>query len=377
MSNAVAPNRPPSSPTAIAALLDPSGLGPIPAVPLVPEEILRTHHVFIAADHRFKSAARLLQALYREDRNLPIGSFLDIDGKRKRLGSSINRQAGREGSNFLSPAIVQIVHRELVYRELGAMYDTARLRQNLLSSMPLAFNLFGLLKRDLAFARRVIAELLPGFMHDVTSVQFEHSPGRGNPRYTADHSAFDVIIRGTTRNGLRAFIAIEVKYTENMQDLLPRTFSERYTDLAVSSGLFADVDLTGLWRNPVQQLFREHCLAQTILDTDLADVGLFVLLAPALNHLAHEAAKAYATYLAPPRTGHAQFITLTIDRTIEAIAAAGLGAYAQQLHRRYLDFWQVDGELALEDLPDPFIDPPGTTAPSPDTARDTAPPAAE
>lgn len=368
MAKALAPNRPVSSPTSIAALLDPSGLGPIPAVPLVPEEVLRAHLVFIAADHRFKSAARLLQALYREDRNLAVGTFVDSDGKRKRLGSSISRQAGRDGANFISPAIVQVVHRELVYREVGAMYDTARLRQNLLSSMPLTFNLFGLLKRDLALARRVIGELVPGFMHEVTAVQFEHSPGRGNPRHTGDHSAFDVVIRGTTHNGLRAFIAIEVKYTESMQDLLPRTFSERYTDLAVSSGLFADVELSGLWRNPIQQLFREHCLAQTMLDSNLADVGLFVLVAPEHNHLAHEAAKAYATYLNPPRAGHAQFVTLTIERTVEAIAAAGLGAYAQQLHRRYCDFWQVDGELALEDLPDPFIDPLGASAPPPDIA---------
>lgn len=369
MSKALA-TRPGSSPTSIAALLDPSGLGPIPAVPLVPEEALRSHHVFVAADHRFKSAARFLQALWREDRDLPIGTFVDTDGKRKRLGSAISRQAGRDGANFVSPAIAQVVHRELVYREVGSMYDTARLRTNLLSSMPLAFNLFGLLKRDLALARRFIAELFPGLIHEVTAVQFEHSPGRANPAYTGDHSAFDVVIRGTTHNGLRAFIAIEVKYSETMQELMPRTFSERYTELAVSSGLYADVELSGLWRNPIQQLFREHCLAQTMLDRDLGDVGLFVLVAPELNHLVQEAARAYTTYLSPPRTGHAQFVNLTLERVIEAIAAAGLGPYARLLHLRYSDFWLVDGELALEDLPDPFVDPPRTagTATRPDAA---------
>ncbi len=348
--------RPGTATSAIAALLDPSGLGPIPAIPLVPEATLKKHHVFIASDQRFKAAARLLQALYREDRDLAHGSFIDADGKRKRLGSSISRQAGQDGGNFLAPAIAQIVHRELVYREIGAMIDTDRLRCNLLSSMPLCFNLFGLLKRDLALATRVMAELFPGFMRQVTAVLFEHSPGRGNPKFTGDHSAFDAVIRGTSPRGSRVFIAFEIKYSETLQENPPRTFSERLSDIAVGSGLFVDAELSGLWRNPIQQLFREHCLAQSMLDADLAEVGLFVLVAPELNHLAQEAARAYATYLDAPRPGHAQFINVTLERVVEAIAAAGLETYARLLHRRYCDWWQVDGELALDDPTDSFVD---------------------
>lgn len=359
--------RPGTASSTIAALLDPSGLGPIPAIPLVPEATLKKHHVFIPSDGRFKAAARLLQALYREDRELAPGSFIDGDGKRKRLGSSISRQAGQDGGNFLAPAIAQVVHRELVYREIGAMIDTDRLRCNLLSSMPLTFNLFGLLKRDLALATRVMAELFPGFMRQVTAVLFEHSPGRGNPKYTGDFSAFDAVIRGTSPRGSRVFIAFEVKYSETLQENPPRTFSERLTEIAVSSDLFVDTELSGLWRNPIQQLFREHCLAQAMLDRDLAEIGLFVLVAPELNHLAQEAAQAYATYLNEPRAGHAQFVNLTLERIIEAIAAAGLEAYARLVHRRYCDWWLVDGELALDEPPDGFMDLTGSD-PSPANA---------
>ncbi|WP_439599942.1 PGN_0703 family putative restriction endonuclease [Devosia sp.] len=352
--------RPGPTTGSVAALLDPSGLGPIPAIPLVPEASLKKHHIFIASDQRFKAAARLLQALYREDRDLPAGSFIDADGKRKRLGSSISRQAGRDGGNFLVPAIAQVVHRELVYREIGSMIDTDRLRTNLLSSMPLTFNLFGLLKRDLALATRVMAELLPGFMREATAVLFEHSPGRGNPTYTGDHSAFDAVIKGTSPRGSRVFVAFEVKYSETLQENPPRTFSERLTEIAVSSDLFVDAELSGLWHNPIQQLFREHCLAQSMLDRDLADVGLFVLVAPELNHLAQDAARAYGTYLNAPRAGHAQFVNLTLERVVEAIAAAGLETYARLLHRRYADWWLLDGELALDDPTDPFVDLTGT-----------------
>lgn len=337
----------------VAALLDPSGLGPVPAVPLIDEAVLRKHAAFIATDRRFRAAARLLQALWREDKDLPAGSFIDRDGKRHRLGSATNKLKGRGGANFLTPAIAQVVHRELVYREIGAMYDVERLRTNLLSSMPLAFNLFGLLKRDLPLANRFMAELFPGFLQEVTAVQFEHSPGRGKLQFTGDHSAFDVVIRGTTRDGSRAFAALEVKYSESMQETLPFRFGERLTEVVVGSGLYTDVDLSALWRNPFQQLMREHCLAQTILDNDLADVGLFVLVGPDGNHLIQQAATAYAGYLAPPRQGRAHFVNLSLERVIEVYAGLKMETFARMLHRRYCDWWQIDGELALDDGPEP------------------------
>nr|WP_199089749.1 hypothetical protein [Bosea sp. ASV33] len=123
----------------------PDVLEPLPFVPLLPEELLRKHHVHEPMDHRFRSAARLLQSLWREDRELPIGHYR-IDGKRRKLGSRISHVAARAGANFMAPAITALVRRELAYREPAAMIDEGRLYGNLLSSMPLAFNLFGLLQ---------------------------------------------------------------------------------------------------------------------------------------------------------------------------------------------------------------------------------------
>ena len=65
----------------------------------------KKHRVHEPLDTRFRSAARLLQALWREDRNLPIGSYINEDGKRRKLGSRIAEAAGRTGSNFLTPEI--------------------------------------------------------------------------------------------------------------------------------------------------------------------------------------------------------------------------------------------------------------------------------
>jgi len=57
-----------TSPEAHNDPLDPSNLGPLHVVPLVPEGILVRHKAFVPTDNRFRAAARLLQALWRDRR---------------------------------------------------------------------------------------------------------------------------------------------------------------------------------------------------------------------------------------------------------------------------------------------------------------------
>src|SRR6202040_1323602 len=104
-------------------------------LPLIPANVLKKHCVHEPLDTRFRSAARLLQALWREDRGLPIGSYVGEDGKRRKLGSRISEASGKAGGNFLTPEIAHTARRETAYREIGAMIDAERLATNLLSSM--------------------------------------------------------------------------------------------------------------------------------------------------------------------------------------------------------------------------------------------------
>ncbi|POR41810.1 hypothetical protein [Methylobacterium sp. V23] len=334
--------------SAAFAPFDPSNLGTMYWVPLIPERQRRKHHVFVPADHRFKAAARFLQALWREDRDLSIGQYPDsITGRR--LGSRISMPAGGDGANFLHPRIIPVVAQALHYREPGAVYDVDRLKTNLLSSQPLTFNLFGLLARDLDLATRFVTDLLPGTMAEVTELLFEHSPGRGDTRFTADGTAFDLAIRGRSATGERVFIGIEVKYSENAYEPASRV-NERYAALAPTTDLFIDATDPGLVSNPCQQLFRQHCLAASILDQGLADHVILAFIAPSHNYLAHAAATTYARHLHSASTGRIPFIPLTLERAITALAAAGLPDHARALHRRYLDWWLVDGELHLDDV---------------------------
>ena len=64
-------------------------------LPLIPAEVLKKHKIEIPLDTRFRAAARLLQALWRVERNLPIGDYIGEDGERRELGSRISQAAGR------------------------------------------------------------------------------------------------------------------------------------------------------------------------------------------------------------------------------------------------------------------------------------------
>ena len=165
-------------------LFDPAGLGPLPGAPLIPESIRCRRHVFVPTDTRFRQASRFLQMLWREDRNLSIGSYTDQHGKARKLGSRLTSKAGEQGANFIDPDLLPVVNRALIYRELGAVCELDRLKNNLLSSQALCFNAFAPLACDPALATRVLHELLPGLMEEVTHVLFETSPGRGDQRFT-------------------------------------------------------------------------------------------------------------------------------------------------------------------------------------------------
>jgi len=211
---------------------------PLHQLPLIPADVLKKHHVNEPLDPRFRAAARLLQALWREERGLPIGSHLGEDGKRRKLGSRISQAGGKGGGNFLTPEIAHIARRESAYREIGALIDAERLATNLLSSMPLTFNLLAPWGQAPERASSYLIELLPAFT-GARQLLFEHSPGRGNPKFTGDYTAFDALIRYSDGQGRNGFAAFEIKYSESMREPMPE-LKPRHVDLSDASGLYVD-----------------------------------------------------------------------------------------------------------------------------------------
>ena len=140
-------------------------------------------------------------------------------------------------------------------------------------------------------------------------------------------------------DGAKTFLAFEIKYAESMSDT-PAKLRRRYDEFAQASELYRDHRAEALRRAPLQQLWREHMLAHSLVTSGLYDAGAFVLVAPALNTEVQRAATAYHQHLAD-RPDHTRFVNMTLGTFINNQRHAGAAEEAQALYDRYLDFTTV------------------------------------
>lgn len=157
----------------------------------------------IGSDSVFQRAIRAKQSAWRERMGCPIGEH-----RGRPLGSRLTMPFAEESlANYLTPTIREVVRREVIEPTHGQdkMYSAPRIFNDLLSSQPMCFNLFGELSADLDLATTVCRALWPVAVDEVTSIEFEWSPGRWSDRYLANGSAFDVAIFHTTPSGGRGF----------------------------------------------------------------------------------------------------------------------------------------------------------------------------
>jgi hypothetical protein len=256
----------------------------LPRVPFVPEAVAKRLNAFCPIDSRFRRAARTLQALWLKEQGIESGGE-EVRRPRDSLAdyaSLLQLDTADQGRNFISPEVYHLVLREMILREDGAAIDEDRLLGNALSSMPLTFNLFGPLALDRALATRVFQKLLPNFVQSVEGFAFEHSPGRRDERLLADGTAFDLAVRVSTPDGQRGTIFIETKYSEDMTGPAAR-LRDRYDEASRSVQLFRDPASSLLRSLALEQLWREHCLAQLAVDQGMTDCAVFLAIGPHLN----------------------------------------------------------------------------------------------
>lgn len=347
--DAVAAHTPETPPTALSVPI----FRQLTRTPLVPEAVLKRHGAFCAIDTRFRSAARLLQCLWLKDQDITTASSARRGDTNtgSAFGSILDVKAARAGRNFLNPAIHRLALQELLLREDDAAIDEERLFGNALSSMPLVFNLFGSLALDHELATAVFRRLLPNFVHSVERIIFEHSPGRREDRFLADRTAFDLAVRVITPDGKQATLFIETKYSESMEGPAAR-MRDRYNEASKQTRLYRDANSTSLRSTALEQLWREHMLAQLAVDTGVTPRAIFMAIGPHLNRRVQAAFRLYEAELIdadrrePDRVA---FAPLTLETVIEAIAAAGASDSAQALWRRYCDFDQVY-RLSMQEL---------------------------
>lgn len=281
----------------------------------------------------FASRARLLQSIWRTENNYDFEKY----GNYLPLKFSIE-----SGANFLTRNIFEIVKSEVEAKHLKSkVIKEPRIWNNLLSSQPLAFNLFGELKLNPKLATKVFKKLFPNCdVKTINEIIFEHSPGRSDPKYTEDKSALDVFISYLSEENEERFFGIEVKYSEDLDDP-PSTHKKIYEDISKKSGTFDLVCISELKKKPLQQIWRDHLLTLSMFITNQDyKQGEFIFLYPQDNKECENALNSYQETFKESVNSH--FHTLTLERLVNTIKTFSDERWVLDFENRYLDFSKVD-----------------------------------
>lgn len=286
-------------------------------------------NVYYPRDTEFSAYARLLQSKWRASKDLSefkLGSFLDID------------DAKSKKTNFLTDKIGQLVTEEIVkVRQAGGLIGEPRIWNNLLSSQPLCFNLFGELHYDLDLATKFFQRLFPDRIDSVTSIKFEYSPGRGDSKYLGDNSAFDVFVEYKKASN-KGFIGIEVKYAESLKEesknKANKNFKDRYVTLTNISNRFKPNSVDFLRQPPLSQIWRDHLLC--IATQQDYHEGFFVFLFPSQNSQCQDGVDCYKKYLSSENEKESCFYSRHLEEFINALQTISTADWIKELKLRYL-----------------------------------------
>lgn len=311
------------------------------------EQIARSRNAWFDVDRApndpattaWKRAARLHQANWRDARGLPIGAHPYAGGDMATpVGSRLAlTDAVENGANFLSAAALAAVKQRLAHPERHQTLSDDRLWADLLSSMPLCFNLFGYVFADDRRACDLAQHLSPGTTVRRASLRFEHSPGRLDPQFLGNRSAFDAAVDVEDGDGVAGIIGIETKYHEHTQRAAvpkPERLA-RYVEVTERSGVFRPDWRDAVLGTELQQLWLDHLLMLAMLQHPSGRWrwGRFVLVSPARNPSFARAAERYGDVLEDAAT----FGYVTVE---EVLHAPGLmpDDVRAAFSRRYLDF---------------------------------------
>ena len=187
-------------------------------VPEDPAEAFRGIGPQSKGDDAFTRRMRLHQSWYRDSvLDVPYGTG-PTSRHMTRYGNMLAEAAADTGLNFLTPGIRGVVKDRLeAERRKGEVLDRFRLMRNMLSSQPMAFNLFGELALDHELAAKLVRDRwgrqIARGIKKVSAVRFEWAPEPA-AEYLDDRTAFDVFIEYETDDARKGFIGIETKLTE-------------------------------------------------------------------------------------------------------------------------------------------------------------------
>lgn len=298
------------------------------------QEELEMYNAFYEKDSVYASTARLFQSKWRAKHNYPTNKFNSDYGYGNYLETEFAKSTK---ANFLSDKIKILVTEKIVeIRRNGGLISEPRIWDNLLSSQPLCFNLFGEIHSNPNLATKYFQELFPNKIDEVTKVDFEYSSKRGMP----DNSAFDVFIK-YLKDGKECFIGIEVKYQESLREETPKKAKEifdkhktDYIKLTNDSKVFQPNTIGQLQLVPLSQIWRDHLLTFN-MRRDYHD-GFFVFLYPFENEECQAGVDAYQKLLVSKDENQTIFYPRNLEVFIRTLRKLNDTEVIRELEDRYL-----------------------------------------
>lgn len=215
----------------------------------------------VPSDDAFKGRMRFHQSWYREHvLKLPPGPNPAAHGRPD--GNMLRDSDGLDGRNFLDPAIHQFAKDRL--QDDAGHIEAKRLRNNLLSSQPMCFNLFAPLDSDHEWATKLFRSL-PGMPADlvVKEIRLEYAPDPA--KHLEDGSSFDAFVCYERPGNVRGFIGIETKLTEPFSKE-KYGFDSRYSRWKSQPAWYwKDGEEKHFPETQINQLWRNHLLAFSML----------------------------------------------------------------------------------------------------------------
>lgn len=297
------------------------------------------------SDNAFTKKARLLQSMYRVEIGEAQGVGPTKNSKRK-YGNMIS---GGEvsGKNFLTKETFEYAKVRVMNRKEDETIDAFRLFNNLLSSMPMAFNLFHplmlLLKQDPAVVTLAIRSAFKDIpVFEVTEIGLEFIP-TPIAEYTKDKSAMDACIKFVDEKGGRHIIAIETKYTDVL-GVNEASHCEEQKQMLIDTGLF-DAEFESLLMGgkvKLTQIYRNLLLAERYRIREELRNSYSVVFAPKDHPSTEREIKSVTKYLKPEYSYKLRAVTL--EEFVDALIQTLPEYYAQVYGRfkeRYLNFEKV------------------------------------
>lgn len=239
-----------------------------------------------SSDNPFTAKARLLQSIWRVENGLEIGigpeeNSVDHNGQPSFYGNMI-KDGGSTGRNFFYNETFDYAQWRVSKRLPKETIGEYRLFNNLMSSMPMAFNLFHPLMmlhtQNPAAVDKMMQNAFPDLpIYKIKEIGLEYIP-TPIEQYTNDKSAMDSFITFYDKEGGEHIIAIETKYTDSLGTNKAKDNALK-TQFAIESGLFTEEGINQIKTN-CTQIYRNFLLAAKFRGVNRLKDSYSIILAP-------------------------------------------------------------------------------------------------